>query len=207
MLRIFLAAFFTGIVIVLLLAGLWPLPEHVRYRSEITALANGGRQESFFIRLPQDRIGKPKYAGLATFPLERFAQDGTERIIAQLFRIRDGSGNVIGIASKMTGPVPVGNGRSGTIHDWTLLIPTRGALLMRQGFGAASAVNLEMSEPDESVAEAVRPGAGEGVVIDGTDEFKQLRGKFIEEMSIDRVDEQGVTHGRIEIKTVLEADA
>ena len=57
--RLFVIAFVVGLLAVVLAATLWPLPQHLRYRSITSVPADGGRQEEFVIHWPEDRIARP----------------------------------------------------------------------------------------------------------------------------------------------------
>ena len=56
--RLFGFAFIAGLLVTALFTTFWPLPHHLRYRSMITVPADGGRQEDFVIRWPEDRISR-----------------------------------------------------------------------------------------------------------------------------------------------------
>lgn len=200
--RIFFAGFLSAFALVLVAARFYPLPAHIRYLSETIALPNGGRQETFTIELPSDRIALPKFARTAPYPQQGFSPDGQERVTAEMYRLRNSKGTVIGIASKMIGRVPGAASRSAWVSDWILLLPSRGALLLNQ-------INAQrISQPIATTPNEVRvtagPGTeGTGIVIRGTDEFAGLSGTYSETLRVEDIDAGGVTHGHIELVTRL----
>ena len=195
----------TGFALVLLAARFYPLPTHVRYLSENIVLPNGGRQETFTVELPSDRIALPKFARAAPYPQQVFSSDGQERVMAEMYRLRNSKGTVIGIATKMTGRVPAAARRSVWVSDWILLLPSRGALLLnqvnaRRGSGPAA------TTPGAVEVTAGPAPEGSGIVIRGTDEFAGLGGTYSETLRVEHIDAGGVAHGRIELLTRLARD-
>jgi hypothetical protein len=195
LLRLFLAAFLFGALLTLLAARLYPLPDMPRLPSDATALANVGREEMFYIRLPDDRVGSPRAASVAPFPKQAFAREGADRILAELFKLRNSEGRVIGLASKMSGPVAFPNQRRRDNTDWILLIPSRGALLMSTEGRPA---DQERNYPSNYLG--LDPTRA-GVIVAGTNEFKGLAGFFIEETEVERVDENGQSFGTLSLRT------
>jgi len=223
--RLFVAAFLAGIAVVIVSAGLLPLPDHVRYASSITVVPNGGRQERFVIHWPRDRVRLPQAvpgaAPMLTPGSAVLAQPAGMPAAAELFRLRDVAGNVIGIAAKTTGAIArPGHALESTSH-WVLLIPARGALLLMQKNrtdlsarhrpGAAGRFIM----PEESaqfwagysryLATAGPAGAGMGRMLRGTGEFSGLTGTYAERWELDAMRPDGTTEGRIILSTVLEA--
>ncbi len=191
--RLFLATFILGALLTLLAARLYPLPDAPRLRSESIALANGGREETFYVRLPDDRLGTPHAASVAPFPAQSFARDGKDRILAELFQVRDGEGRVIGLASKMSGNVTFNKDQALQNVDWMLLIPSRGALIMSTESRSA---DRERRYPSGYMGlDSVKSG----LILFGTEEFSDLTGFFVEETDIDRVDENGQAHGVLKL--------
>jgi hypothetical protein len=192
--RLFLATFIFGALLTLLAASLYPLPDSPRLPSDSIALANGGREEAFFVRLPDDRLGSPLATSVARFPAQSFDREGSDRILAELFRVRDAEGRVIGLASKMSGNVAVSEVRAQQNADWTLLIPSRGGLSMST---AGLPVDQELRYPANNFG--LDP-AKSGRIIFGTKEFADLTGYFVEEPVIDHVDENGKVHGVLTLR-------
>ena len=111
MFRLFLASFVFGALLTLLGARLYPLPEPPVVIPDSSALANGGREEIFHIRIPGDKLGNKRAAAVADFPTQKFVRQNSDSISAELYRGRNGAGQVIGLASKMVGTVATRDGQ------------------------------------------------------------------------------------------------
>jgi len=189
-----LVTFIIGVLLTLLGARFYPLPDATRYRSDSMALANGGREESFFIRLPDDRLGSPRAAAVEAFPLQSFASEGDGRVLAELFRLRDSEGRVVGLASKMTGDVAVAADRARENADWMILIPSRGALL-----GSTQGLPTDENQRYPRGYMGLDPGRA-GLLLHGTGDFAGLTGFFQEDVRIAGVDGAGLAEGELELK-------
>jgi len=201
LIKSFLAFFVGGVAATLIGAHFYPLPEPVLIYSQTSALANGGREEVFSIRLPDDRLGSPRAATTAAFPQQTFVSEGQNRILAELFRVRDTEGRVVGLATRMNGQVPGLDVEQEAVTDWMLLLPSRGALMMSRGSLAAG---------DELEFEADRMGfsfTNSGSVVSGTGDFAELSGFYSETTAVERVDEEGQVHGVVTLTTRLRAAA
>ncbi|MEQ1803263.1 MAG: hypothetical protein ABL989_15140 [Gammaproteobacteria bacterium] len=226
--RLFIFAFIAGLLAVALAATLWPLPEHLRYRSITSVPTDGGRQEEFVIHWPEDRIARPgeKGAGLpATVAVGAAVLEDSagRRVSAELFRLRDTEDNVIGVASRLagTGGAIADPGRSAS--NWLLVIPSRGALFMAQSDVQDTTVRERLTAdgpvalaPAQAAAfwtdrpririTAPAPGgdgpATTGKVLRGTSEFAGLRGSFTETWDLEEVHADGSTRGRILLSTL-----
>jgi hypothetical protein len=215
--RIFYASLIAGLALTLLAAGLMPLPEHYRYRSSIGVLTNGGRQEDFTIDWPRDRVtvaptGSLQSAGGA---LMLQAADGAWAS-AELFRLRDVAGNVIGLASRTTSTVSPARAQPVQATDWMLYVPSRGALFLRQfnaidvaprpranGAGLVAAPDLAAfwSAGTKFRISAGPHADGGGEVLRGTGEFAGLVGSYDETWELAEVAADGATRGRISLST------
>lgn len=207
--------FIAGLAAVLLAAGVWPLPVHVRYRSLISVPPDGGRQEAFVIHWPDDRIAPPAVAVLE--------DSSGRRASAEVFRLRDTEDNVIGVGSRLagTGGSLADPGRSAS--NWLLVIPSRGALFLAQSDQVdmtareqATANGLAALPPAQgaafwaarstfrvtATAPAGNGSATTGKVLRGTNEFAGLRGSFTETWDLDEALADGSTRGRITLSTV-----
>lgn len=181
----------------LLAARLYPLPAPERLPSDAVALPNGGREEIFFIRIPDDRIGNPRAAAVAPFPRQAFVREGEERILAELFRVRNKDGRVIGLASKMSGNVLVGQNRSRENVDWMLMIPGRGGLMMSTQGRPAGERTYPLSYMGLDPSNA-------GVIVEGTDQFAGLTGFFVEETQIESRDDNDQAVGVLSLRTRMQ---
>jgi len=163
-------------------------------------MINGSREETFYIRLPDDRIGSPRAASTAPFPQRAFSPVGKERILAELFRVRDAEGTIIGLATRMNGTVPGELGEPEPVTDWMLLVPGRGALMMSRGAIATGA------EREFYVDRMGFSFENSGPVVSGTGGFAGLQGFYGEETEIENIDADGQAHGVVRLVTRLRAE-
>lgn len=130
--------FFAGIIGTLALAYTAPFLPHERIRSETEVRTNGGRLERFTVSGPVDVLsllpagrtdaavtpaGARWYPDLAPFSVE-----------AGLYRLRNESGAIVGIASRVRGV------ESPDDVQWLLHVPARGTLALT----GASVGNVEL---------------------------------------------------------------
>lgn len=169
--------------IIAAVAVLWFLPAVDQHRepSVVSVEANGGNRETFHVNLPQDRIMAGGGGPGEPVP-ENLEWPGTALLAgaqAELFKLRDASDVVVGVASRIAGP-----GESGRpVLEWTLHLPARGTLY---------ASMESQGNPD---------GYRDGALRAGTREFAELRGKVRERFFA--IDGEADGDGRIELTTVL----
>lgn len=187
--KTFLLGLLLGIGGAVWFAGWYPVVDPVRFPSESGVARNGGRTESFHIQIPDDRVLRavsPAAAGPAmpdgVISLPADAGDAA----AELYRLRNASGKVIGLASR------VWHGGDAPYTDWTLLLPARGAVYLT----AAGAGNPAAG------ADVPRPVLGD--VIGGSREFSGIVGSYSEEWTIEERDADGRPVGDIEIMTLTQ---
>lgn len=212
-----------------LVAGVYPLPQSQRFRSSINVVPDAGREETFVIDWQQDRIQplRADHAGAvrASGGFSVLGGAGGMAAVAEVFRLRDVAGNVIGLASRSISPQggPQG-GQSlgqGSVSEWMLLLPSRGTLFLSQvnardiaprpaeqqagelqpafqraGFWAAGPRLRISPAPDES---------GAGRVTGGTGEFARLSGSYEESWELDEAPAGRVPRGRILLTTRVKA--
>jgi hypothetical protein len=184
--------------------------EHARLPSHTTVVANGGRAEQLFIRLPADRIAatdgeagglRGKGAnGVMLLPSQLLA----EPLLVEHFKVRDSSGGVVGLAARHW------SGRSGgATTTWSVLIPSRGAFVLSAPGEARGALDAALRARGYTAGQAwdgqvvvsmVREG--EGTVAAGAGEFENLLGTYTETWTVAAVDEDGKVSGTIELGTV-----
>ena len=208
----FLSSIFLGFVGVLTAGHFVPWGAHVRLPSQTRVVANGGRAEQFVIRLPADRIdvAGAKNAGLrgaATSGASALpAQLTTEPLLVEHFKVRDAAGNVIGLAARHWSADAHTSGTA-----WSLMIPSRGALLLTAPAEPRGALDTALRNAGYSagavwngaVKVAFAPeGTDDAIVAAGSDEFAGLDGKYSETWTITGVTDGGELHGTIEIDTV-----
>jgi hypothetical protein len=189
-----------------------PWGAHVRLPSQTRVVANGGRAERFVIRLPVDRVAAAgakaagmradAVAGSPALPPELTA----EPLLVEHFKLRDGSGNVVGLAARHWSADAHAQGTA-----WSLMIPSRGALLLTAPGEARGAIDAALRNAGYSpgstwtgdVRVALAPeGADNAVVAAGSDEFAGLGGRYSELWTITGVSDGGELRGTIEIDTV-----
>jgi hypothetical protein len=209
-------AFWLGLIVGFggLLAGahLIPWVAHARLPSQTTVVANGGRAEQFVIRLPADRIngggGSPsglrgaQQPGALSLPLALVDQP----LLIEHFKLRDSGGNVIGLAARHWS---VAEGAASTA--WSLLIPSRGGLLLTapgEPSGAVDAALLRAGhtagrawDGELEIAVASDRDRG-GEVVGGSDEFEGLSGRYSETWTVTGVGDSGELRGTITLDTI-----
>ncbi|MCL4790463.1 MAG: hypothetical protein KJ040_00245 [Gammaproteobacteria bacterium] len=223
--RLFLSAFVAGLVLAGLAASFWPLPGHVRYRSLTTVLPDGGRQEDFIIRWPDDRIRRSSETG-AELPADAVTgaavleDSAGQRVSAETFRVRDTEDNVIGVASRMAGTGGAISDANRAVSNWLVVIPGRGAIFLsqpdvldttsRQRDTLNGVITLsDMQNPSfwnnrkEQRITATTP-RNAGRILRGTGEFAGLSGSFRETWKFDGLNPEGRPQGRILLSTLSE---
>ena len=187
-----------------------PWLKHARLPSQTSVISNGGRAEQFLIRLPADRIaatdgeagGLRANGGSGAMLLP--AQFVAEPLLVEHFKVRDSAGNVIGVP-----PRHWNASGADAATTWSLLIPSRGALVMSAGAEARAAVDAALrsagySSGKEWSGQVVVPmvEGPEGSIVAGTGEFEALAGRYTETWTVAAVDEDGRLSGTIELGTV-----
>ncbi len=208
----FVLAVLLGFVGVLAAGHFVPWFPHVRLPSKTTVVANGGRAEQFIIRLPADRIAATGAGGTgvrtaaadarATLPPNLDA----EPLLVEHFKVRDSSNNVIGIAARHWSTDAAGAGTA-----WSLLIPSRGAMLLAAPGEARGALDTALQKAgynpgnvwNGQVEVALAPvDEDAAVVVAGSDEFAGLEGRYTEVWTLTGVTDAGEMRGTIELNTV-----
>lgn len=206
--RVLLYGFFAGLAVALLSVTFWPLTDNLRVRSLIDVRPDGGREESFLIRWPEDRLALPDGPAHGAEAVLFDTSDG--RVSAELFRVRNADGNVIGVAGRVAAAGEPGTG--GFASDWLIVIPSRGALFMTQadardttarraqagGGEIVSAADGSFRAGDNRIAITTSPGR----IIRGTNEFSGLAGTYTETWELDGMNADGSTQGRIVLSTI-----
>ena len=206
----FLFALLLGFGGVLAAGHFLPWGVHVRLPSQTRVVANGGRSERFVIRLPVDRVAAAgaKAAGLraengaGALPPELTA----EPLLVEHFKLRDAGGNVVGLAARhWSGDAKA----AGTA--WSLMIPSRGALLLTAPGEARAALDAALRNSGYSPGSAwtgevrvafANEGTDTAIVAAGSDEFAGLDGRYSELWTITGVSDAGELRGTIEIDTI-----
>ena len=221
MMRLFILSLLAGIALTVTASVLLPLPRNERFPSSIEVLTNGGRQESFIIHWPQDRIALPGQLP-GTEPVVTggaLVMTTTDSPVSiELFRVRDSAGNVIGVASRTTARLPGQRLAAASVSNWTLMIPSRGTLLLTQENSAdlsarptAEGYMLPAETPAfwapgsrYRITAGPAPG-GRGRMVQGSEEFEGLSGTFSEIWELKELTAEGRSEGRITLATAIEA--
>ena len=206
-----LVAFVCGFGGTLAAAHFAPWLQHTRLPSHTSVVANGGRAEQFVIRLPADRIAATDgeagglrangLAGRMALP----AQFVADPLLVEHFKVRDAAGSVVGVAARHWH----GAGAAATT-TWSILIPSRGALVL-SAFGeprgaVESALRANGYSPGKAWSGRISvPMIAQGqlgAVTTGTGEFEGLSGNYTEAWTVAAVDEDGRVSGTVQIDTV-----
>jgi len=183
-----------GIALSIGLAAVYPLPGHLRVRSDIEAVANGGRKEAFYINTETDRIAPAQEVRVAAFPEPVMSYDGNQVIRAELFKARNGRVDVVCIASRMIGAVPDAEGNASVAINWMVQVPSRGSFMLKQS-GTPSI------EPLSGVANIY-----EGVLVAGDREFANLYGTYVETILYEDENNDGVDEEVILLSTLFKLE-
>ncbi|MFQ5982082.1 MAG: hypothetical protein ACE5KS_01780 [Woeseiaceae bacterium] len=183
MLRTFYIGIVLGVAAAAAAVYFYPVVDQHRESSLIVVHANIGNTESFHIRLPGDRI----MAGSADMPesmppgLEWPAYDFLSNIRAELFKVRNEKGVVIGAASRMYGTSEL----HGPFVEWAVHLPARGTMFVKMA-----------TQPTPE-------GHRQGTLRAGTREFLTLNGSVTERFVSDADDSDDDNSGRIELVAAL----
>lgn len=214
------ALFFIGIVMglaaVLTAARFVQWVDPVRLPSHTSVVANGGRAETFVIRLPADRLSAH---GAASAGLRAAAHPAGTALPAELvaapvlvehFKVRDVDGDVIGTAARHW----TASGDDAGAAAWLLSLPGRGAMMLSASGETPAAVDRALASagrrPDSPWAGEVRVAIvaerAPGSVAGGSDEFVDLEGRYTETWIVTGVGEDGQLKGTVELGTVTFAN-
>ncbi len=183
------------------------------------ALAAGQSSESFFMELPADGIAVSHGGefGLAAGPpgIAMLSEPRVRNGLALLVKLRDANDQIVGFASELEVFPPGADFMRDIVWDtdWTLVIPGRGTLYLRQQehsgeLGPKVIAPTEASgEPwrgQWTVTTTVGPRAdGRGVIVGGAGEFQGAGGSFVETVTLTGYELPGVMHGRVELRLDL----
>ncbi len=206
----FIFGFLLGFIGLLLGAYFVPWTVNERVAAIAGVAMNGGRQETFIIRLPADRIvsvGGTAAAPLATDPIARIepaADLASSAFAAEQFKVRNLDGVVVGVGTRHW--VAADGSAAST---WAVSVPSRGTIvfagegdtparlrdaLTRAGYRQGSEWTGEISfdVADESPR-----------VVTGTEEFGRAAGRFMETWTITGVTSEGELRGTITLDTIV----
>ena len=164
-------------------------------------MSSPARSTAFTMALRCRLTGSPRAASTAPYPQQAFSATGTERVLAELFRVRNREGEIVGLASRMNGKAPDDLGMQEAVTDWMLLIPGRGALMMSRGTVEAG------GEREFFVDRMGFSFVNSGPIISGTGDFEGLSGFYQEETEIEKVDANGQAFGSVKLSTRMKSAA
>ena len=221
MIRTFLFSVMVGVALTLATAAFYSLPVHERFPSRIEVLTNGGRSETFVINWPEDRLDlNGELDGAAVNAVDGITVLAPRRrapVAAEVFRLRNSEDRVIGLASRLTGRVPGRRGRERSVSNWTLMIPSRGIMMLTQDNGAdvgpvrvggqwlavVDSPGFWATGSRYRISAGPAPG-GRGRVLGGTGEFAELGGEYSEVWELEELAANQRSEGRIQLSTVTE---
>lgn len=178
MFRTFVFGILLGFSLVAAALHFVPAVNQHRESSLMSVQPNGGTLETFHIELPQDRI-MAGGAGTEAFPaaLDWPAAAGDTR--AELFKVRNERGIVVGVASRLAGREQDGR----DLVEWAVHLPARGTMFL-------------------SLRPEAARGDYAGRVRAGTREFSGLTGSARESAQAVSGDGDEQIDARIELVTV-----
>jgi len=185
-----------------------PVGAHTRLPSHTAVVANGGRSEQLLIRLPADRIAATdgQLAGLRSANQEGAmvlpAQFVAVPLLVEHFKVRDAAGSVIGVAARHWSETA-----GGSSTTWSVLIPSRGAMILSAPGEPRGAVETALQRAGYSAGKSwigqltvtMTPEAG--TLAAGSGEFEGLIGSYTENWALAGVGD-GELLGTIELATV-----
>jgi hypothetical protein len=203
--RLFILGLLVGFAGVLAGAHFFPWVSHTRLSSQTSVIANGGRSEQFVIRLPADRI-ETVALDAPSSPAAAFSAALDNRAPAlEHFKIRDRTGNVVGIAARHWELT-----EGGATTTWALIFPARGAVVLAHAGETRDAIETALRdrgyiagsqwEGELNVALVDDVATTRSVV--GLKEFEGLDVRYTEAWKLTGVDERGQIRGTIELDTV-----
>ena len=204
--------FLIGFAGVLAGAGFAPIAAQQRLASQTTVANNGGRLETFTIRIPADRIvatggaaaGIP--AGGPAGPIELPAELAGAEFALEQYKLRNATGAVIGVAMRQWTRAEA-QGSS----TWVLNLPARGTLVWTSAGNAsellAGALRGAGVQPGVAwqgeLRIAVAEGERAGTVVTGTEEFQGKTGRVEEIWELSGTDGNGSLRGTVTLNTVV----
>jgi hypothetical protein len=203
--RLFILGLLVGFAGLLAGVHFFPWVSHTRLSSQTSVVANGGRSEQFVIRLPADRIETVALDGPGSPAANFRAALDSQAPALEHFKIRDRSGNVVGIAARHWAL-----SQDGATTTWALIFPARGAVVVAHAGEARDAIAAALrgrghvagSQWDGELNVALVDDAATTRSVIGLKEFEGLDVRYTEEWRLTGVDEHGAVRGTIELDTV-----
>jgi len=182
MFKTLIFGFLLGIVGTIAAVYYLPVVDQHRESSIIAVATNGGNTESFYMKIPMDRImvGASSQAEPLPQGMEWPAGEVFTGLRAELFKVRNSDETVIGVASRVASE----SKDFGDTIEWVVHLPARGSFYV--------------SMPPESVDGVHRVGTLQA----GTREFGPMHGRVSERWVANTDDDdEDAPDGRIELVT------
>lgn len=206
----FVMSFVIGFALVLAGGYLLPWGEHQRVASKTSVAMNGGRQETFLIYLPADRI--VEVAETVSLPLvsqtavRAPAELAVQPLLAEHFKLRDADGTVVGVGTRHWSVTP-----AGAASVWALSIPSRGTLVLAADGDVPERLRQALAgvalEPGSIWASEIEIGVATerlgAHVVTGTEEFGNVAGRYTETWRLTGVNERGELQGTVVLDTTV----
>lgn len=159
-----------------------PAVNQVRENSMIAVTRNGGNSEVFHANVPMDRIliGAPRQQSPLPAGLRWPVDSGLAGVRVELFKIRNATDTVVGVASRIAGNI---GGRD--VIEWVLHLPARGSAYVTMQLLAVDGVYRV------------------GDLRAGSDEFGGLQGRVTERWVANTSADEDLPSGRIELIAVF----
>ncbi len=202
--------FLLGFGGVLTAAGVAPIAIQERVPSRTSVANNGGRLETFIIRLPADRIvvtGNIDERANLIDPVTGIAPPAeltSAEFLVEQFKLRNIDGDVIGVAMRHWASAD-----EQSASTWTMSIPSRGTLVWASEGDApgvlAAAIAAAGAQPgiawQGELAVTLSEDDNAGVVVTGTEEFAGSSGLVDETWEITGIGGNGELRGTISLQT------
>ena len=202
--------FLLGLGGVLTAAGVVPLAVQERVASQTSVANNGGRLETFIIRLPADRIAATGDSASPPFVLDPVtavaapAELSAAAFMLEQFKLRNVDGDVIGTAMRHWTEADAASATT-----WGVSLPGRGTLVWSSDGNSPALLSAAIASA------GAQPGAvwqGElrvpladgddiGRVLTGTEEFAGSAGVVAEIWDVTGVGSNGELRGTISLQT------
>jgi hypothetical protein len=205
--------FVIGFVATLAAAYLFPFVDHARIESRTGVAINGGRSETFLIRLPVDRIASLGDAGSALrggrHPASlRVPRDFSDaETLVEQFKLRDIDGHVIGLATYHSTVTD-----AGSVGVWAIDVPGRGTIVFAGTRERPTAIDSALRSAgyvagvnwtgDVNVDLVVAPDSTR--VVTGAEEFENVEGGYEESWNVTGVSPTGEVRGTIQLSTLVQ---
>lgn len=183
MLKTFVTGLVLGIAVAIAAVIYVPVVDQYRERSIITVAPNGGNIEAFHVNVPIDRImiGAPGQSEPLPAGLDWPQDEELAGLRAELFKIRNSSDVVVGLASRMA----AADAEKGSIIEWVLHLPARGSAYISM------------------LPQVAEEGFRTGELRAGTREYAGLQGRVVERWIAAPATETDEDSGRIELMTTF----